>query len=153
MLGSCRGLILINLNQHIQLWNLTTRFYTKVLELDNLKEAYYTRGGLCFDSSKNVYKAVLIMQHQTPSYGDDDNDGNNELQESVWDRLGPFNKKSEISLKNEAKAAVTRSIENEAVRLMVEPLDSASGAPTGASLTAGAGVGGSTGDGGLTGDR
>ncbi|XP_060171099.1 F-box protein CPR1-like [Lycium barbarum] len=69
-LGSCDGLILINLNQHIYLWNPATRFSTKVLELNRLTDdGYYIRGGLCFDSSKNVYKAVLIMQHQTPSYG------------------------------------------------------------------------------------
>ncbi|XP_059285701.1 F-box/kelch-repeat protein At3g23880-like [Lycium ferocissimum] len=62
LLGSCHGLILINSDEHIYLWNPATRVCTKVLELDDLDEAgYWTRGGLCFDSSKNVYKAVLIM--------------------------------------------------------------------------------------------
>ncbi|OIS97153.1 PREDICTED: putative F-box protein At5g62060 [Nicotiana attenuata] len=70
LLGSCDGLILINRNEHIYLWNPTTQFYTKVLELDRLNDdGYSIRGGLCFDSSKNVYKAVLIMRHQTPDYG------------------------------------------------------------------------------------
>ncbi|XP_019266477.1 PREDICTED: F-box/kelch-repeat protein At3g23880-like [Nicotiana attenuata] len=69
-LGSCHGLILVNINEHIYLWNPATRFCTKVLELDRLDECgYCTHGGLCFDSSKNVYKVVLIMHHQTPDYG------------------------------------------------------------------------------------
>ncbi|XP_060170337.1 F-box/kelch-repeat protein At3g06240-like [Lycium barbarum] len=68
-LGSYNGFILINLNEHIYLWNPATRFWTKVLELDRLNEDYRTHGGICFDSSKNVYKAVLIMRHLTPDYG------------------------------------------------------------------------------------
>ncbi|KAF3677010.1 hypothetical protein FXO38_04007 [Capsicum annuum] len=52
------------------MWNPATRFCTKVLEFDCLNDdGYYIRGGLCFGSSKNVYKAVLIMDHQTPDYG------------------------------------------------------------------------------------
>ncbi|XP_019256450.1 PREDICTED: F-box/kelch-repeat protein At3g06240-like [Nicotiana attenuata] len=55
---------------YIYLWNPATRFCTKVLELDRLDECgYYTHGGLCFDFSKNVYKAMFIMDHQTPDYG------------------------------------------------------------------------------------
>ncbi|XP_060170333.1 F-box/kelch-repeat protein At3g06240-like [Lycium barbarum] len=59
-LGSCHGLILFNVNEHISLWNPSIRFRAKVLELYIMLGDYYTHGGLCFDTSKNVYKAVLI---------------------------------------------------------------------------------------------
>ncbi|KAK4713006.1 hypothetical protein R3W88_018913 [Solanum pinnatisectum] len=61
VLGSCHGLILINIDKHVYLWNPATHFYTKVIEFEfdtlNL-DHYYTRGGLCFDYSKNIYKVV-----------------------------------------------------------------------------------------------
>ncbi|KAG5594004.1 hypothetical protein H5410_035236 [Solanum commersonii] len=61
VLGSCHGLILINIDKY----NPATRFYTKVfeLELDLNLDDYCIRGGVCFDSSKNVYKALLTMSH------------------------------------------------------------------------------------------
>ncbi|XP_059285694.1 uncharacterized protein LOC132039168 [Lycium ferocissimum] len=97
-LGSCDGLILINLNQHIYLWNPATRFSTKVLELDRLNDDYRICGGLCFDSSKNVYKGRLhcSVRVNKSYFGnndgeDDDNDRDNGLQESMWDRFGPRN--------------------------------------------------------------
>ncbi|KAF3678964.1 hypothetical protein FXO38_02986 [Capsicum annuum] len=34
-----------------------------------IDDDYYVRGGLCFVSSENVYKAMLIMQHQTADFG------------------------------------------------------------------------------------
>nr|XP_016435640.1 PREDICTED: putative F-box protein At1g71320 [Nicotiana tabacum] len=61
-MGSCDGLILICRDEHIYLWNPATQFCAKVLELDFLNDDdYYIRAGLCFDSSKNVHKSVLIM--------------------------------------------------------------------------------------------
>ncbi|XP_059288726.1 F-box protein CPR1-like, partial [Lycium ferocissimum] len=66
---------MINADRHIYLWNPATRLSTKVLELDPRLGDYYTRGGLCFDFSKNVYKAVLILAHVSdhhdadPDYG------------------------------------------------------------------------------------
>ncbi|XP_060171007.1 F-box/kelch-repeat protein At3g23880-like [Lycium barbarum] len=66
ILGSCRGLILFNVNEHIYLWNPATRLCTKVLELDDLRGDYITHGGLCFDSSKDAYKIVLIMCSYIP---------------------------------------------------------------------------------------
>ncbi|KAM3270105.1 hypothetical protein P3S67_030011 [Capsicum chacoense] len=65
ILGSCHGLILFNLNEHIYLWNPATRFRTKVLENVNFLGGYITHGGLCYDSSKNTYKVVLIMRYMT----------------------------------------------------------------------------------------
>ncbi|PHT42430.1 hypothetical protein CQW23_16455 [Capsicum baccatum] len=65
ILGSCHGLILFNLNEHIYLWNPATRFLTKVLENVNFLGGYITHGGLCYDSSKYTYKVVLIMRYMT----------------------------------------------------------------------------------------
>ncbi|OIT35023.1 hypothetical protein A4A49_51166 [Nicotiana attenuata] len=99
-LGSCHGLILVNINEHIYLWNPATRFCTKVLELDRLDECgYCTHGGLCFDSSKNVYKVVLIMHHQTPDYG-----GEfvivASLKDKIWKRVKfPYNIRSRVRVK------------------------------------------------------
>lgn len=77
ILGSCHGLILFNINENIYLWNPATLFCIKlfelnrlhdhcikVLELNRLYDHFNIRGGLCFDSSMNIYKAVLIMRYQ-----------------------------------------------------------------------------------------
>ncbi|KAM3320813.1 hypothetical protein P3S67_008015 [Capsicum chacoense] len=62
LLGSCHGLLLINVEQHIFLWNPTIGFCTKVLELDDLtREGNIVVGGLCFDDSMNEYKALLFI--------------------------------------------------------------------------------------------
>ncbi|KAK4374876.1 hypothetical protein RND71_005553 [Anisodus tanguticus] len=42
-----------------------TRVCAKVIELSDLLGDYTIRGGLCFDSSKNAYKVVLIMRYWT----------------------------------------------------------------------------------------
>ncbi|XP_059284994.1 F-box protein At3g07870-like [Lycium ferocissimum] len=71
LLGSCHGLILFNVNKHIYLWNPATRFCTKVLELYHYRwDNLVTRGGLCFDSSKNDYKAVMFIYDGGPSEWD-----------------------------------------------------------------------------------
>uniref|UniRef100_M1D0W8 Ubiquitin-protein ligase n=1 Tax=Solanum tuberosum TaxID=4113 RepID=M1D0W8_SOLTU len=46
LLGSCHGLILIHVDEHIYLWNPATRFCTKVLELDRLNDDDYFMVGL-----------------------------------------------------------------------------------------------------------
>ncbi|KAK4712823.1 hypothetical protein R3W88_018730 [Solanum pinnatisectum] len=62
ILGSCHGLILINVDEHIYLWNPAIRCCTKVLELYYFawEDQFITLGGLCFDSSENDYKAVMF---------------------------------------------------------------------------------------------
>ncbi|XP_060190316.1 F-box/kelch-repeat protein At3g23880-like [Lycium barbarum] len=71
LLGSCHGLILFNVNKHIYLWIPATRFCTKVLELYHYRwDKLVTRGGLCFDSSKNDYKAVMFTYDGGPSEWD-----------------------------------------------------------------------------------
>ncbi|KAK4708438.1 hypothetical protein R3W88_029363 [Solanum pinnatisectum] len=74
ILGSCLGLILFNINENIYLWNSATQFCIKVLELNRLHDHCIKvleinrlydycniRGGLCFDSSTNMYKVFVII--------------------------------------------------------------------------------------------
>ncbi|KAF3623835.1 hypothetical protein FXO38_30565 [Capsicum annuum] len=73
VLGSCHGLILINLDLEVYLWNPATRFCTKVLQLPGVfRNEYFTKcGELCFDSSKNDYKLVMFSCHNlsSPEFG------------------------------------------------------------------------------------
>lgn len=95
VLGSCNGLVLLlhhsySINKRIYLWNPATRFYNKVFDLDN--DLNVNTGGLCFDSSNNVYKAVIVMERRWTGIRND-NDGDAEcvivasLKDKKWRKV------------------------------------------------------------------
>ncbi|KAM3221017.1 hypothetical protein P3L10_020285 [Capsicum annuum] len=68
----------------------------QLIECMDIDDDYYVRGGLCFVSSENVYKAMLIMQHQTADFGGEDdkicnNDKTKRFGEGMWERFDSFN--------------------------------------------------------------
>ncbi|OIT35024.1 f-boxkelch-repeat protein [Nicotiana attenuata] len=61
--GSCHGLILLNLYRHLFLYNPATRSCTKFLRIDDyIWDGIIRFGGLCYDSSKNDYKALMFTK-------------------------------------------------------------------------------------------
>ncbi|CAL5337755.1 unnamed protein product [Camellia sinensis] len=70
IMGSCNGLLLLRIESDLFLWNPLTRCSKKVLAYHRLGDAGYdVVSGLCFDSSRNEYKAVMALAHESPDYG------------------------------------------------------------------------------------
>ncbi|KAM7485487.1 hypothetical protein LguiA_001496 [Lonicera macranthoides] len=68
--NSCDGLVLIGLDTNLFLFNPSTNYFIKVLELHRLKyDGYSVTAGFCYDYSINDYKAVLGLVHESPDYG------------------------------------------------------------------------------------
>ncbi|GMP56610.1 hypothetical protein CsSME_00021029 [Camellia sinensis var. sinensis] len=68
--GSCNGLLLIRIRDHLFLWNPLTKCSTKVLSYESLLCTGYTVvSGLCFDSFSNEYKAVMALSHDITLFG------------------------------------------------------------------------------------
>ncbi|KAI8010343.1 F-box protein CPR1 [Camellia lanceoleosa] len=68
--GSCNGLLLIWIRDHLFLWNLLTKCSTKVLSYEPLLcTGYSVVSGLCFDSFSNEYKAVMALSHDITIFG------------------------------------------------------------------------------------
>ncbi|CAL5395567.1 unnamed protein product [Camellia sinensis] len=66
IIGSCNGLLLLRIESDLFLWNPLTRCSKKVLAYHRLGDAGYdVVSGLCFDSSRNEYKAVMALAHET----------------------------------------------------------------------------------------
>ncbi|XP_057488640.1 F-box/kelch-repeat protein At3g23880-like [Actinidia eriantha] len=62
-LGSCNGLLLLQIEYDLFLWNPLTSFFKKVLSCNVLPKYEYefTFGGLFYDPSTDEYKAVLAL--------------------------------------------------------------------------------------------
>ncbi|XP_058201586.1 F-box/kelch-repeat protein At3g23880-like [Rhododendron vialii] len=75
ILGSCNGLVLMHIDDDLFLWNPLTRFFKKVLASDRVcdrgRTTYRVCSGLCYDSTSDEYKAVLVNSSLTPGYGDE----------------------------------------------------------------------------------
>ncbi|XP_028080983.1 F-box/kelch-repeat protein At3g23880-like [Camellia sinensis] len=70
IMGSCNGLLLLRIESDLFLWNPLTRCSKKVLAYHRLGVAGYdVVSGLCFHSSRNEYKAVMVLAHESPDYG------------------------------------------------------------------------------------
>ncbi|CAL5370614.1 unnamed protein product [Camellia sinensis] len=68
--GSCNGLLLLEIDEDLLLWNPLTGYSKKVLAYEPLRdEEYRVVSGLCFDSSSNEYKVVMALSHSSPDYG------------------------------------------------------------------------------------
>ncbi|THF98537.1 hypothetical protein TEA_014084 [Camellia sinensis var. sinensis] len=70
IMGSCDGLLLFRIESDLFLWNPLTRCSKKVLAYHRVGDTgYNVVSGLCFDSSRNEYKAVMALAHESPDYG------------------------------------------------------------------------------------
>ncbi|XP_058201584.1 F-box/kelch-repeat protein At3g23880-like [Rhododendron vialii] len=69
ILGSCNGLLLMNIDEDLFLWNPLSTFFKKVLAYFRLgDEDYSACSGLCYDSTNDEYKAVLALTRESPGY-------------------------------------------------------------------------------------
>lgn len=74
ILGSCNGLVLMHIDDDLFLWNPLTRFFKKVLASDRVCDRWENHpvcSGLCYDSTSDEYKAVLVNSYLTPGYCDE----------------------------------------------------------------------------------
>lgn len=68
--GSCNGLLLLNIDYDLFLWNPVALYFKKVLSYNPLAiVGFRVVSGLCYDSSTNEYKALIALSHESPSYG------------------------------------------------------------------------------------
>ncbi|GFY94165.1 hypothetical protein Acr_09g0006110 [Actinidia rufa] len=72
LLGSCNGLLLLQIDNDLFLWNPLTSFFKKGLSCNLLWEYGYdvVVGGLCYDSSTDEYKAVMAFSEKILHFGD-----------------------------------------------------------------------------------
>ncbi|KAL3505844.1 hypothetical protein ACH5RR_031226 [Cinchona calisaya] len=62
--GSCNGLLLVVKGSSFFLWNPSTRFFRKVLELEALKrDMFRALSGICYDESSDDYKVVIALDY------------------------------------------------------------------------------------------
>lgn len=65
IIGSCNGLLLMAVHDDLFLWNPLTKYFKKVLSYAPLgDDGFRIASGLCYDSSTNEYKAVMVFSHE-----------------------------------------------------------------------------------------
>ncbi|KAE9445147.1 hypothetical protein C3L33_22955, partial [Rhododendron williamsianum] len=69
-LGSCNGLLLMDFNANLFLWNPLTRFFKKIMAFRPLGGDYRLSSGLCYDSTGDDYKAILSLGYLSPYRND-----------------------------------------------------------------------------------